>query len=119
MTEPPLLLTALSEAQRTQALERFAMIRPVPAQPYLMVIEDDYSRAIAGYRLSFQESTALTTALTLRTAVWLKEDPRWHVCGIPSTFYTDHGSDFTSKHQSGRVHDSRGTSSSVFWRPIR
>jgi putative transposase len=69
-----------------------------PAQPYLTVIEDDYSRAIAGYRLSFQEPTALTTALTLRTAIWRKEDPPWHVCGIPSTFYTDHGSDFTSKH---------------------
>ena len=69
-----------------------------PAQPWLTVIEDDYSRAIAGYRLSFQEPTALTTALTLRTAIWRKEDPGWHVCGIPSTFYTDHGSDFTSTH---------------------
>ena len=68
------------------------------AQPWLTIILDDYSRAIAGYRLSFQEATALTTALTLRTAIWRKEDPRWHVCGIPSTFYTDHGSDFTSRH---------------------
>src|SRR5947209_9992528 len=69
-----------------------------PAKPWLTVIEDDYSRAIAGYRLSFQDATALTTALTLRTAIWRKEDPRWQVCGIPSVFYTDHGSDFTSKH---------------------
>jgi putative transposase len=69
-----------------------------PAQPWLTVIEDDYSRAIAGYRLSFQEATALTTALTLRQAIWRKEDALWHVCGIPSTFYTDHGSDFTSRH---------------------
>ncbi|MHB8598416.1 MAG: transposase [Ktedonobacteraceae bacterium] len=69
-----------------------------PARPWLTVVEDDYSRAIAGYRLSFQEATALTTALTFRQAIWRKEDPRWHVCGIPSTFYTDHGSDFTSKH---------------------
>ncbi len=69
-----------------------------PAKPYLTVIEDDYSRAIAGYRLSFQDATALTTALTLRTAIWCKEDPRWQVCGIPSVFYTDHGPDFTSKH---------------------
>lgn len=68
------------------------------ARPYLTVIEDDYSRAIAGYRLSFQEPTTLTTALTLRQAIWRKADPHWHVCGIPSTFYTDHGSDFTSKH---------------------
>src|SRR5437868_9490002 len=69
-----------------------------PDKPWLTAIEDDYSRAIAGYRLSFQEATALTTALTLRLAIWRKEDPRWHVCGIPSVFYTDHGSDFTSHH---------------------
>jgi len=69
-----------------------------PTKPWLTVIEDDYSRAIAGYRLSFQDATALTTALTLRTAIWRKEDPRWQVCGIPSVFYTDHGPDFTSKH---------------------
>ncbi len=69
-----------------------------PAQPWLTVIEDDYSRVIAGYRLSFQEPTALTTTLTLRTTIWRKENPGWHVTGIPSTFYTDHGSDFTSTH---------------------
>ena len=70
----------------------------LPDKPWLTAIEDDYSRAIVGYRLSFQEATALTTALTLRTAIWRKEDPRWHTCGIPSVFYSDHGSDFTSKH---------------------
>jgi putative transposase len=69
-----------------------------PAKPWLTAIEDDYSRMIVGYRLSFQESTALTTALALRTAIWRKEDPRWHASGIPTVFYTDHGSDFTSKH---------------------
>ncbi len=53
---------------------------------------------IVGYRLSFQKASALTTALTLRQAIWRKEDPRWSACGIPSVFYTDHGSDFTSKH---------------------
>src|SRR6266568_3736786 len=69
-----------------------------PDKPWLTAIEDDYSRAIVGYRLSFQEATTLTTALTLRTAIWRKEDPRWHACGIPTVFYSDHGSDFTSKH---------------------
>lgn len=67
-------------------------------KPYLTAIEDDYSRMIVGYRLSFQTATALTTALTLRQAIWRKEDPRWSAGGIPSVFYTDHGSDFTSKH---------------------
>jgi putative transposase len=69
-----------------------------PARPWLTVILDDYSRAVAGYFLGFQNPTALQTALTLHQAIWRKEDPRWHVCGIPSTFYTDHGSDFTSRH---------------------
>ena len=69
-----------------------------PAKPWLTAIEDDYSRMIVGYRLSFQESTALTTALTLRQAICRKEDPRWHAYGLPTVFYTDHGSDFTSKH---------------------
>jgi len=69
-----------------------------PAKPNLTAIEDDYSRLIVGYRLSFQQASALTTALTLRQAIWRKEDPRWSACGIPSVFYTDHGSDFTSHH---------------------
>ncbi len=69
-----------------------------PDKPYLTAIEDDYSRMIVGYRFSFQASTALTTALALRHAICSKEDPRWHAYGIPSVFYTDHGSDFTSKH---------------------
>jgi putative transposase len=69
-----------------------------PAKPWLTAIEDGYSRMIVGYRLSFQESTALTTALALRHAIWRQEDPHWHASGIPTVFYTDHGSDFTSKH---------------------
>src|SRR6266568_915568 len=69
-----------------------------PDKPWLTAIEDDYSRMIVGYRLSLQASTALTTALALRTAICSKEDARWHAYGIPTVFYTDHGSDFTSKH---------------------
>jgi len=40
-----------------------------PAKPYLTAIEDDYSRMIVGYRLSFQPATTLTTALTIRQAI--------------------------------------------------
>ncbi len=69
-----------------------------PARPWLTVILDDYSRAVAAYRISLQAPSALQTALTLRDAIWRKSDPRWHICGIPDTFYTDHGSDFTSEH---------------------
>jgi putative transposase len=72
--------------------------RGQPARPWLTVIEDDYSRCIAGYFLTFSHPNALNTALTLRQAIWRKTDPRWRICGIPEVFYTDHGSDFTSYH---------------------
>jgi putative transposase len=69
-----------------------------PARPWLTVIMDDYSRAIAGFGVSVQAPSAIQTALVLRQAIWRKPLPQWHVCGIPATFYTDHGSDFTSDH---------------------
>jgi len=31
-------------------------------------------------------------------AIWRKTDPAWLVCGIPGLLYSDHGSDFTSRH---------------------
>jgi putative transposase len=62
------------------------------------VILDDYSRAVAGYFLSFESPSSLNTALALRQAIWRKEDARWKVCGIPEVLYTDNGSDFTSRH---------------------
>ena len=68
------------------------------AKPWLSVVIDDYSRAVAGYFLSFQDPSALHTSLALRQAIWRKEDSRWIVCGIPDVLYTDNGSDFTSRH---------------------
>jgi putative transposase len=69
-----------------------------PARPWLTVVEDDHSRAIAGYAVNLGAPSALQTALVLRQAIWRKAEPGWHVCGIPGVFYTDHGSDFTSRH---------------------
>jgi len=69
-----------------------------PVRPWLTVIMDDYSRAIAGFGVSFHAPSAMQTALVLRQAIWRKLLPQWHICGIPMTFYTDHGSDFTSHH---------------------
>lgn len=69
-----------------------------PARPWLTVVEDDYSRAIAGYYLTFDAPSTLSTSLALRQAIWRKEDARWHICGIPAVFYSDNGSDFTSHH---------------------
>jgi putative transposase len=69
-----------------------------PARPWVTVILDDYSRAVMGYFLTFKSPSTANTALTLRQAIWRKSDARWPVCGIPGTFYTDHGSDFTTRH---------------------
>ena len=69
-----------------------------PEKLWLSVVIDDYSRAVAGYFLSFEAPSSLHTSLALRQAIWRKEDPRWIVCGIPDALYTDNGSDFTSHH---------------------
>jgi len=69
-----------------------------PAKPWLTVVMDDYSRAVAGYFLTFDAPSALNTSLALRQAIWRKDEPRWHVCGIPQILYTDCGSDFKSQH---------------------
>lgn len=69
-----------------------------PARPWLTAIEDDHSRAIAGYAVNLEAPSALSTALAFRQAIWRKAEPGWHVCGIPEVFHLDHGSDFTSAH---------------------
>jgi putative transposase len=69
-----------------------------PGRPWLTVILDDHSRAVPGYALNLTDPSALQTALALRQAIWRKADPAWHVCGIPAILYSDHGSDFTSRH---------------------
>jgi len=69
-----------------------------PARPWLTIVLDDYSRVVAGYALSLRDPSSIQTALALRQAIWRKGDPHWSVCGIPETFYTDHGNDFTSQH---------------------
>jgi putative transposase len=67
-------------------------------RPWLTIVLDDKSRAISGYYLTFQSPSALNTSLALRQAIWRKQDPLWPVCGVPEILYTDHGSDFTSRH---------------------
>jgi putative transposase len=54
-----------------------------PARPWLTVILDDYSRALAGYALSLHAPSSIQTALALRQAIWRKGDAHWSVCGIP------------------------------------
>ncbi|GGF70156.1 hypothetical protein GCM10010912_14230 [Paenibacillus albidus] len=67
-------------------------------RPWLTIILDDYSRAIAGYYLSSHAPSAIQTSLSLHQAIWNKNRSDWQVCGIPEKFYTDHGSDFTSNY---------------------
>jgi putative transposase len=69
-----------------------------PARPWLTMIEDDHSRAVAGYAVNLRAPSALTTALAFRQAIWRKPQPDWHVCGIPGAFHVDHGRDFTPLH---------------------
>src|SRR3954451_23940212 len=69
-----------------------------PVRPWLTVVIDDHSRAVAGYGLATAEPATLRTALVLRQAIWRKAEPRWPVCGVPEVLYTDHGGDFTSRH---------------------
>ena len=68
------------------------------ARPWLTIIIDDHSRAIAGFAFSFDSPSALQTSLALRQAIWRKADTHWIVFGIPDVLYTDNGSDFTSIH---------------------
>ena len=61
-----------------------------PVRPWLTVIMDDYSRAIAGFRISFDAPSSIQTALTLRQAIWRKSLPQWKVMGIPARFYLEY-----------------------------
>mgnify|MGYP001964691213 FL=1 len=69
-----------------------------PVRPWLTVVLDDHSRAIAGYFISLDAPSALNTALALRQAIWRKLNPEWIVSGIPEQLYVDNGSDFVSEH---------------------
>jgi putative transposase len=69
-----------------------------PVRPWLTVILDDHSRAIAGYFISLVAPSALNTALSLRQGIWRKSNPDWIVSGIPQQLYVDNGSDFISEH---------------------
>jgi len=69
-----------------------------PARPWLTVVLDDCSRAVAGYSLFLGEPSTLNLSLALRQAIWRKADPAWAVHGLPEVLYVDHGSDFTSDH---------------------
>ena len=92
---------AIWQADHTQLDIWLKDERGQPRKPWLTIVLDDYSRAIAGYAVYFAEPSAIQTALALRQAMWRKACPGWQISGIPETLYSDHGSDFTSRHLSG------------------
>ena len=49
--------------------------RGQPVKPWLTIILDDYSRAVADYAISFASPSAIQTALALRQAIWRKPRP--------------------------------------------
>ena len=57
-----------------------------PERPWLTVVLDDYSRAVAGFYIDFKSPDTLRTTLTLRKAIWRKENKNWPICGIPEIF---------------------------------
>jgi putative transposase len=69
-----------------------------PVRPWLTVVMDDHSRAVAGYTVFAGAPSALNLSLALRQAIWRKADPAWPVCGVPDVLHVDHGTDFTSIH---------------------
>jgi putative transposase len=54
-----------------------------PVRPWLTVVLDDYSRAVAGYTLFAGAPSAEQTALALHQAVNRKTNPGWPVYGLP------------------------------------
>jgi putative transposase len=89
---------ALWQADHTQLDVLVLDTNGEAVRPWLTLIMDDYSRAVAGYTLFLEAPTILQTALALRQAMWRKPQAAWPVCGIPDVLYVDHGSDVTSTH---------------------
>jgi len=89
---------ALWQADHTELDLLVVDANGAPARPWLTVVLDDCSRAVAGYTLFLGAPSALNLSLALRQAIWRKSDPAWAVHGVPDILYVDHGSDFTSEH---------------------
>jgi putative transposase len=53
-----------------------------PVRPWLTVVLDDYSRAVAGYTVFLGAPTAEQTALALHQAVNRKTHPAWPVSAV-------------------------------------
>jgi putative transposase len=70
--------------------------KQTPVRPWLTIVLDDYSRAVAGYALAVSAPTSERSALAFHQAASRKRHASWVVSGLPDVLYSDHGSDFTS-----------------------
>ena len=69
------------------------------ARPWLTVIIDDHSRAIAGFLISFDSPSAAADGLGAPPGDLAESrTPIGSSSAFPKIFYTDNGSDFTSAH---------------------
>jgi putative transposase len=68
-----------------------------PVRPWLTIVLDDYSRVVAGYAAQPGRSLEHPDGSRIATSHLAQGDAHWSVSGIPEAFYTDHGSDFTSR----------------------
>ena len=74
-------------------------------RPWITIVLDEFSRAALSFILSFEAPSSTTVALALARAVspkdkWLLDlelGVPWPFAGVPSSIYTDNGSDFCSK----------------------
>jgi len=67
-----------------------------PFKTYLTVIIDAHTRPVMGHVVSTKYPDSWTIALAFRRAIIPKENRNCIVCGIPSYFESDRGSDFIS-----------------------
>lgn len=64
--------------------------RQRPVRPWLTIVLDDYSRAVAGYALGVSALTAEHSALAFHQAASRKRRASWMVSGLPDVLYSDH-----------------------------
>jgi len=87
---------ALWQAEHTRLALLVLDAHGEAGRPWLPLMMDAYSRAVAGYTLCLEAPTPRQTALALRQAMGRKQQAAWPVCGMPDVLDVAHGRDCTS-----------------------
>jgi putative transposase len=93
-------------------------------RPWLTLAMDVCSRMVAGFYLTMEAPSRLSTSLCLLHSVfdksaWLRErdiDEPWPVAGLPETLHVDNGADFRSR---AFVRGCQDAGVKIQWRPLR